>query len=368
MGRRNQGPRLRFLERRNTYYICWTERGRSRERSTGTANREEAEIALGQFIRTKSRRAGPRDPSEILVTEILTDYAEERGPNVQSGDRIGYAIDPLSNYFAGRTLAEINDTTLAGYERWRERNPSTVRRELGVLRAAVNFAARNSRITRAVPVKLPEEGPAKERWLTRTEVAMLLAGAVGFSPVCFDIRTRMPIAWRRVTKSSPHLALFILIGLYCGRRKEAILSLRWSSIDLYRRTIDFRRPGQKETKKKRGQCRIPDHLIPHLVRAKPSEHAVGPVITWRDKGTKDIQTAFGAAAERAYIDGISPHVLKHTAASWLMQAGHDPWKVADFLATSLTTLLKHYGHHHPNSQAEIAKAHGKRPQNVRRIS
>jgi hypothetical protein len=36
MSRRNEGPRLRWLEKRNCYYITWTERGRSRERSTGT--------------------------------------------------------------------------------------------------------------------------------------------------------------------------------------------------------------------------------------------------------------------------------------------------------------------------------------------
>ena len=32
---------------------------------------------------------------------------------------------------------------------------------------------------------------------------------------------------------------------------------------------------------------------------------------------------------------------------------------------SLTTLLKVYGHHHPDEQSEIAKSHGRRPQNVR---
>jgi hypothetical protein len=36
MPRRNQGARLRWLAKWSCYYITWTERGRSRERSTGT--------------------------------------------------------------------------------------------------------------------------------------------------------------------------------------------------------------------------------------------------------------------------------------------------------------------------------------------
>src|ERR1700730_13626441 len=76
MPRRNSGPRLRFFERRGCYYIFWTEDGRSRERSTGTTDREEAEKALAVFIFTRTRRAGPRGPDETLVTTVLGDYAE----------------------------------------------------------------------------------------------------------------------------------------------------------------------------------------------------------------------------------------------------------------------------------------------------
>jgi hypothetical protein len=41
MPRRNKGPRLYWHRNRDYWYIAWTERGRSRERSTGTADREQ---------------------------------------------------------------------------------------------------------------------------------------------------------------------------------------------------------------------------------------------------------------------------------------------------------------------------------------
>jgi integrase len=72
-------------------------------------------------------------------------------------------------------------------------------------------------------------------WLTRSEFAKLLWAA------------------RKASKARGHLPLFMLLAIYTGRRKEAILSLRWANVDLDNGTIDFRRQGQAETKKKRGR-------------------------------------------------------------------------------------------------------------------
>ena len=66
------------------------------------------------------------------------------------------------------------------------------------------------------------------------------------------------------------MPLFILIGLYTGRRKEAILSLRWPQVDLDAGRIDFEVAGRRRTNKKRGKVPIPPRLLPHLRRAKRS--------------------------------------------------------------------------------------------------
>ncbi len=154
--------------------------------------------------------------------------------------------------------------------------------------------------------------------------------------------------------------MLVDIGLYTGRRKEAILSLRWTKIDLNRGKIDFRREGALETKKKRGLCAIPPRLRPHLVRAKGRGHNIGHVILWEGAAIEEIKTAFNNAVKRAHLENVTPHTLKHTTATWLMQSGMDPFKISDFLATSVPTLLKHYGHHNPDHQTEVAAAIGKR--------
>ena len=122
MPRRNQGPRLRWLAKRECFYIVWTERGRSRERSTGTADREQAQIALAEFLRQRDRRSGPRHPNEVLVTDLLTEYSTERGPKVAAAHRIAYAVLPLVDFWAGCSVADITPETCRRFAEKRGRS------------------------------------------------------------------------------------------------------------------------------------------------------------------------------------------------------------------------------------------------------
>jgi integrase len=366
MARRNLGPKLQFLSKRGFYYIVWTEGGRSRQRSTGTADSAKAQIEFAQFLQRYTRRAGARDPAEILVTDVLTTYLEHLETAGKDCERAAYASVPLAKFFAGKCISDVPALCIS-FQNCRKVSASTIRRDLGVLQSAIKHALQIQLLTRLVIIKRPAESPARERWLTRTEAAMLVAAALGFQPVAYDIENRLPMKWRRVCRPQYHLCLFILIGLYTGRRKEAILSLRWPKIDLARGKIDFRRDGTPETKKKRGLCAIPTRLKPHLVRARGTGHNIGHVIQWEGNAIDEIKTAFNNAVRRVYLKGVTPHTLKHTAATWLMQSGNDIFKISDFLATSVPTLLKHYGHHNPDHQSEIADAIGARPENVRRM-
>jgi integrase len=48
-----------------------------------------------------------------------------------------------------------------------------------------------------------------------------------------------------------------------------------------------------------------------------------------------------------------PHVVRHTAATWLTQAGVDAFVAAGYLGMSVERLLEVYGHHHPASSANL---------------
>jgi len=296
MPRRNQGPRLRWLAKRRCFYVVWTEHGRSRECSTRTADSKQAEIAFAEWLRRRGSRTGPRDPSEILVTDVLSEYAEQRGPKVASPERIAYAVDALTDFFESNSVADVTPQTCGRYVEQRGRSVGTARRELGVLRAAINYAHRNGLITRPVAVELPERPEPRDRWLTRDEAAWLLRAS-------------------RTAQGRLYMPLFILIGIYTGRRKEAILSLRWPQVKLDTQTINFEIAGRRRTNKRRGVVRIAPELLRHLKRARRRGTDTGYVLHIDGKRIGDIKKGFAAACKRAGLTGVTPHTLRHTAAT-----------------------------------------------------
>jgi len=154
MSRRNQGPKLKFIAKRGCFYILWTERGRSRERSTGTADSTEAQIKFAQFLQRYTQKRGSREPAEILVTDVLTDYLERLEASGKDSERAAYAAIPLSEFFMGKSLAEA-PALCEGFRIWRKASPSTVRRDLGILQSAIKSALDAQLITRPVTIARP---------------------------------------------------------------------------------------------------------------------------------------------------------------------------------------------------------------------
>ena len=76
---------------------------------------------------------------------------------------------------------------------------------------------------------------------------------------------------------------------------------------------------------------------------------------------RSVRKGFAAAVKAAGLpttgpNRITPHVLRHTAATWAMQNGADLWQAAGFLGMTVEMLQARYGHHHPDFQADAARA------------
>jgi integrase len=72
---------------------------------------------------------------------------------------------------------------------------------------------------------------------------------------------------------------------------------------------------------------------------------------------KEVYEAWAAVAKRAgAVRHDGPHIIRHTAATWQMQAGTDIYEAAAYLGMTPTTLWNVYGHHHPDFQANAASA------------
>ncbi len=371
MPRRPQPPRLYLRKRKGrdaTYVIL--DRGCEISTGCGIGCGQEAEKALADYI---GRKHAPewRDghPSRVLIADVIALYASEKAPKLAHPELVGFHVEHLIRYFGAETCSAISGASCAEYvERRRAgsigRRPvksGTARRELETLGAALNYAYREQKLTVPVFVSLPQKAPPRERWLDRSEAARLLAGALGWTPVAFNRLNRKPTHWKRVGKPSYHVARFILMALYTATRHKAVLALRWGVnssggwVDLQGDRIYRRGEGQAETTKRRTPIPIPSRLRPHLLRWA-SLTRQGPV-EYDLRLIKKERTGFRRARELAHLGSeVTPHVLRHTCATWLLQAGVPTWEVAGYLGASEAVIRSTYGHHSPDFLRAAAHA------------
>jgi len=90
-------------------------------------------------------------------------------------------------------------------------------------------------------------------------------------------------------------------------------------------------------------------------------------VEFNGQPVRSVKTAFKTAVRLAGLPkGVSPHTLRHTAATWLMQRGADPWQAAGYLGMSLEMLLNTYGHHHPDHLSDAIDKITRRETNAER--
>ncbi len=99
----------------------------------------------------------------------------------------------------------------------------------------------------------------------------------------------------------------------------------------------------------------------HLRRWRDKAIVRDFIVEWNGEPIKSVKTAFNSAAAQTGLDGrVTAHTLRHTAATWLMQAGVDKWEAAGYLGMSVEMLDRVYGHHHPNHLQQAARSIGYR--------
>lgn len=304
MSRYGAQPRLIRRRGRRVWYIAHGDDAAS----TGTESRDEAQRALDAYL---DRLARPLNPTVAQLLDARLADAESRG--VVRLDNLRWQHRWLRQYMGHLRPEEITQPALQRYREARAHAPTALRRELEELRATLRL--------HRLPydhVGLPPNRMPRDKWLSREEAKRLLAAC-----------------------GTPHLRLWCLIALTTGRRKGAILDLTWDRVDLERRTIDFDVPGRVETRKRRGAISIPRRLVAALADAR--EVAVTPhVIEYRARRLKDIERGFAQAVEDAGLPlWVTPHVLKHTAISWLAERW-SPAQIADYTATHLETVMRVY--------------------------
>lgn len=357
MPNKSKGVRLWLRRGKTESASTWIIRDGSTQVRTGCGylESEQAQRKLASYINEKYTpdRQRNRDPSKISLADVLNIYAEDVGPKIKRPEELGQRIIALLSFFGARSLGDVNGPLCRAYVEQRG-FVSMARRELEDLRAAINHHRKEGLCNEIIEIVLPPKSAPRERWLTRSEAAKMIREAWRYQEIQSGKATGR--------HSRRHIARFMLVALYTGTRSGAICgaairpAIGRGYVDLVEGVFYRRAPGKKENNKRQPPVRIPDRLLVHMRRWERLGISKSSVIEFGGRPVKRIGKAFARVASAVNLTDVTPHILRHTAVTWAMQAGADPYAAAGFFGMSLDILQRVYGHHNPNHQRAVGEA------------
>jgi len=252
---------------------------------------------------------------------------QEDGKNIKAKRR--QLNQHLVPFFGDRPLSQISSFEIERYKKARRQMgaaPSTVNRELAVLSHLFNKALEWSWL-KALPAKIRrfQEDSGRILYLTKEQCAALEEAAA--------------------QDQNENVHAFVVTGLRTGMRHSEILAIRREHIDLERRVIWI--PKAKAGAREQP---ITDDLADYLARR---QEMLPPGCPWlfpspgsRTGHVHTIRKAFRRSAARAGLnpDQVTPHVLRHTVVTHLVQAGVDLPTVQRISGHKTLTMVARYAH------------------------
>lgn len=204
----------------------------------------------------------------------------------------------------------------------RETSQSTANRHMALLRAILRKCAREwDWLEKAPVVPMYPTEPQEPRYLTRLQFAKL--------------KTELP----------PHLQALAEFSVHTGLRMRNATHLEWAHVDLKRGLLAIPARSAK------GKATIPVWLNSaalRVVKAQRGKHKVR-VFTFEGEPVDDANTAaFVKAKTRAGLPWLRWHDLRHTFASWHVQAGTPLHALQELGGWKSEAMVRRYAHQSPD--------------------
>lgn len=315
----------KLVRYRGVWCLYWRDgRNKPRRRSLGTKDRAEAERRKRDLeLALNAAETGP------LIGGIVEAYLKDRENRGGNEKNRRYAWKAASSTFDHLEPHHVTRELCREFTAARREAGSsdgTIRKQLGLLRAALRWQDPNT----AAQIEMPPEPQPRDRFLTKDEAEALITAC-----------------------TAPHIRLFVILAIATGARASALLEMRWDQIDFDRGRINL---GRGHRNKRRGSPPMNDMARSALLVAR--EAAISDyVIEYAGRQVGSIKKGFATACQRAGLEGVSPHVLRHSAAVWMIEAGHPMSEVSQYLGHTSTAVTESvYARFSPDHLRGVASA------------
>ncbi|MDA9009568.1 site-specific integrase, partial [Alphaproteobacteria bacterium] len=264
---------------------------------------------------------------------------QEDGKNIEAKER--QLRQHLTPFFGGKPLAQISTFEIERYKKKRLGAgvaKATINRELAVLSHMVNKALEWGWIkSKAAKFNRFKEDNGRIVYLTAEQCAALLEAAS--------------------QDQNENVHALVMVGLHTGMRLGEILALNRNNIDLERLVIWI--PKAKAGKREQPITEeLAQYLKTRIAMLPEGCEWVLPSPASRTGYVNTIRKAFRRVTEKAGLDPdlVTPHIMRHTTITLLVQAGVDLPTVQRISGHKTAAMVMRYAHQNgAHIQAAMSK-------------
>jgi integrase len=292
------------------FVVSWWDDGKRQRFRLESAVLKDAEREAIDVYRSKSLKT-----ATTTIAHLWEAYRADK-----DGRRVAAAMfhewKTIGPHFGHLRPDQIDDRTCLAYTEKRRQTKArnkegnvqdgSIWTELGHLRSVLKWAVSKRLLTYAPDIPRPSKPAPKERHLTSSECQRLIEAA-----------------------GTRHIRLAILLLLSTAARIGAVLDLTWERVDFDRNQIRLR---LDDSSTRQGRATVPMNsgvraALQEAYRSGLSDF----VVEWGGQQVKSIKTGFNKAVAMAGLENVSPHVLRHTAAVHLAEAGIPMSEISQYL-------------------------------------
>ena len=278
------------------------------------AKKTESEIEEGSYFGADKQRTIGELIDRFLETELDRYSPREQEQKTQQltwwKDRIGtLRVIHVRPHVCVKQLDELKRSG---------RSPATRNRYKAALSGVFTVAKQRWQWASSNPLSaIPreQEPQVRVRWLSDDERDALLEGC-------------------KVSQARK-LYPFVLTALRTGARQGSIEQLLWRDVDLERRELVFH--------KTKGRLRVRSHISADLLETLREWGAVRSISDARVFGSFP-RTAWRRALRVSGVSNFRFHDLRHTCASYMVQAGATPNQIMEQLGLKTLQIVMKYAH------------------------